>query len=78
MGSPSSISGFTTRSGCFSRVRSLYFITLGEAPRRVQPAQFTELMIEQEWVVEPRPLSEIVAARWRLPSLRLKVRVSRW
>ncbi len=46
---------------CFSRVRSLYFITLGEALRRVQPAQFADLMIEQEWVEEPRRLSEIVA-----------------
>lgn len=45
---------------CFSRVRSLYFITLGEALRRVRPAQFTDLMIEQEWVEEPRRLNEIV------------------
>src|SRR5216683_760615 len=42
----------------FARVRSLYFITLGEALRRVQPAQFAELMIEQEWVEEPRRLAE--------------------
>ena len=47
---------------CFSRVRSLYSITLGEALRRVQPAQFADLMIEPEWVEEPRRLSEIVAA----------------
>jgi hypothetical protein len=46
----------------FSRVRSLYFITLGEALRRVRPAQFAELMIEQEWVEEPRRLAEIVNA----------------
>ena len=32
---------------CFSRVRSMYFITLGEALRRVQPEQFADLMIEQ-------------------------------
>jgi hypothetical protein len=44
----------------FSRVRSLYFITLGEALRRVHPAQFADLMIEQEWVEEPRRLTEIV------------------
>lgn len=45
---------------CFSRVRSLYFITLGETLRRVRPAQFADLMIEQEWVEEPRRLTEIV------------------
>lgn len=44
----------------FSRVRSLYFITLGEALRRVRPTQFADLMIEQEWVEEPRRLTEIV------------------
>jgi hypothetical protein len=49
-------------SACFSRVRSLYFITLGEALRRVQPAQLADLMIEQEWGEEPRRLSEILAA----------------
>lgn len=47
---------------CFSRVRSLYFITLGEALRRVCPEQFSELLIEQEWPEEPRRLSEIVTA----------------
>jgi hypothetical protein len=47
-------------AGCFSRSRSRYFITLGEALRRVQPAQFADLMIEQEWVEEPRRLTEIV------------------
>ena len=46
----------------FSRVKSLYFITLGEALRRVQPEQFADLLIEQEWVQEPRRLSEIVNA----------------
>jgi hypothetical protein len=43
-------------AACFSRVKSLYFITLGEALRRVQPAQFADLMIEQEWFEEPRRL----------------------
>ncbi len=47
-------------AACFSRKKSLYFITLGEALRRVQPAQFADLMIEQEWFEEPRRLSEIV------------------
>lgn len=49
-------------AACFSRIRSLYFITLGEALRRVQPEQFADLMIEQEWVDEPRRLAEIVDA----------------
>ena len=47
---------------CFSRIRSLYFITLGEALRRVAPDQFADLMIEQEWAEEPRRLTEIVDA----------------
>jgi hypothetical protein len=46
----------------FSRTRSLYFITLGEALHRVQPAHFADLMIEQEWAEEPRRLAEIVDA----------------
>ncbi len=49
-------------AGCFSRRRSLHFITLGEALRRVQPTHFADLMIEQEWVEEPRRLAEIVDA----------------
>jgi len=47
---------------CFSRVTSLYFITLGEALRRVKPSEFADLMIEQEWHEEPRWLSEILEA----------------
>ena len=45
---------------CFSRMRSLYFIALGEALRRVRPEQFADLMIEQEWIEEPRRLPEIL------------------
>ena len=47
---------------CFSRIRSLYFTTLGDALRRVKPEQFADLMIEQEWIEEPRRLPEIVDA----------------
>lgn len=47
-------------AACFSRVRSLYFITLGEALRRARPEQFADLMIEQEWIEEPRRLPEIL------------------
>jgi len=46
----------------FSRVKSLYFVTLGEALRRIQPELVSDLMIESEWMGEPRRLSEIVAA----------------
>jgi len=49
-------------AACFSRVKSLYFIALGEVLRRVQPAQFADLMIEQEWVEEPRRLPEILSS----------------
>lgn len=49
-------------AGYFSRVKSLYFTTLGEALRRVQPELLSDLMIEQEWVEEPRRLTEIIAA----------------
>jgi PIN domain len=47
---------------CFSPVKSLYFITLGEALRRIQPRKFNDLIIEQEWVEEPRRLTEILEA----------------
>jgi hypothetical protein len=44
----------------FSRIRSVYCVSLGEALRRVNPAQLANLMIEQLWVEEPRRLTEIV------------------
>jgi hypothetical protein len=46
----------------FSRMKSLYFTTLGEALRRTSPEQFADLMIEQEWIEESRRLPEIVDA----------------
>jgi len=46
-------------AACFSRTRSLYFITLAEALRRVQPGQFADLLMGQEWTEEPRRLEEI-------------------
>jgi hypothetical protein len=48
--------------GYFSRIKSLYFTTLGETLRRVEPALFSEIMIEQEWAEEPRRLTEILDA----------------
>jgi hypothetical protein len=47
---------------CFSRRRSLYFITLGEALRRIEPEQLADLRVEQEWIEEPRRLTEILEA----------------
>src|SRR6266487_3509001 len=49
-------------ASCFSRIRSLYFVSLGEALRRVKPQLVSDLMIEQEWTEEPRRLTEIVRA----------------
>ncbi len=46
----------------FSKRKSLYFTTLGEALRRVQPQHFADIMIEQEWRDEPRRLGEILDA----------------
>lgn len=49
-------------AACFSRTKSLYFTTLGEALRRVQPQHFADLMIEHQWIEEPRRLTEILNA----------------
>jgi hypothetical protein len=49
-------------AACFSRTKSLYFTTLGEALRRVQPEHFADLMIEHQWIEEPRRLTEILNA----------------
>ncbi len=46
----------------FSRVKSLYFTTLGEALHRVQPELLSDLMIEEEWIEQPRRFTEIIAA----------------
>src|SRR5439155_570569 len=43
----------------FSRVKSLYFTSLAEALRRIEPALVTDYMVENEWIFEPRPYSEI-------------------
>ena len=45
---------------CFSPARSLYFISLSEALQFIQPEHFDDLMIEHNWVEEPRRLTEIV------------------
>jgi len=46
----------------FSRIRSLYFINLPAALRRVEPSLVTDMMLEQSWTQEPRGLTEILEA----------------
>jgi predicted nucleic acid-binding protein len=47
----------------FSKRRSLYFINLAEALKRLRPAMVTELMLEYEgWDQRPRSLSEVLDA----------------
>jgi len=49
-------------TGLFTRIKSLYFINLPEALRRVEPSLVTDIMIEQSWAEEPRGLTEILEA----------------
>jgi hypothetical protein len=49
-------------AGFFSRIKSLYFINLAEALRRVEPSLVTDIMLEQSWTQEPRGLTEILEA----------------
>lgn len=46
----------------FSRIKSLYFINLPEALRRVEPSLVTDIMLEHSWMQEPRGLTEILEA----------------
>jgi len=46
----------------FSRVKSLYFINLAEALRRIEPTLVTDIMLEHSWTQEPRGLTEILEA----------------
>jgi hypothetical protein len=43
-------------AGYFSKIKSLYFTSLGEALRRLAPTLVTDMMIEDEWAQEPRRL----------------------
>lgn len=47
-------------AGYFSKRKSMYFINLSEALRRVEPALVSDLMVESEWTEEPRRLTEIL------------------
>lgn len=46
----------------FSRIKSLYFINLPEALRRVEPSLVTDIMLEHSWPQEPRGLTDILEA----------------
>jgi hypothetical protein len=46
----------------FTRIKSLYFINLPEALRRVEPSLVTDIMLEHSWTQEPRGLTEIFEA----------------
>jgi hypothetical protein len=46
----------------FSRLKSLYFINLPEALRRVEPSLVSDVMLEQSWTQETRGLAEILKA----------------
>jgi len=49
-------------AGVFSRIRSLYFITLGDALRRIEPGLVSDIAVAVEWNEGSRRASEIVAA----------------
>lgn len=48
--------------GLFSRIKSLYFINLPEALRRVEPSLVSDVMFEHSWMQEPRGLADILEA----------------
>ncbi|MFZ4541985.1 MAG: hypothetical protein ACOYNL_09335 [Rickettsiales bacterium] len=49
-------------AGGFSRIKSMYFITLAECLRRIDPSRVTDAMWEANWQQEPRGLSELLKA----------------
>ncbi|ONA10951.1 PIN domain-containing protein [Burkholderia pseudomallei] len=49
-------------AGGFSRIKSLYFISLAECLRRIAPSMLTELVWEQTWDMEPRGLQDLLKA----------------
>jgi len=49
-------------ANCFSKIKSQYYIKLSEAVHRISPELVTDIMIEEEWLEEPRSLTEILQA----------------
>ena len=50
----------------FSKIKSMYFISLAECLRRIDPMRVTYAMWDQEWEQEPRSLTEMLDAMDRL------------
>lgn len=46
----------------FSKIKSMYFVTLADCLRRIDPTSVTYAMWEHEWAQEPRSLTEILRA----------------
>jgi hypothetical protein len=46
----------------FSRIKSLYFINLPEALRRIDPSLVTDILLESSWMQEARGLAEMLQA----------------
>jgi hypothetical protein len=46
----------------FTRIRSLYFISLPETLRRIEPSLVSDLLFEYSWTEEPRGHTEILEA----------------
>lgn len=53
-------------AGSFSKIKSMYFINLAECLRRVDPVAVSYAMLEQEWIDDPRGLTEMLEAMDRL------------
>ena len=49
-------------AGGFSKIKSMYYITLAECLRRIDPMRVTDLMWEQELDQQPRSLTEMLKA----------------
>lgn len=46
----------------FSKIKSSYYIKLTEAVQKIRPELVSDLMLEHEWIEEPRSLSDILEA----------------
>lgn len=46
----------------FTRIKSLYFISLAKILKKISPYLLADIEVEQEWAMEPHRLSEIVDA----------------
>lgn len=52
----------TDFANLFTRIKSLYFISLPEALRRIEPSLVGDLLLEYSWTEEPRGRTEILEA----------------